>query len=134
MATVGGLRVGNAISVNQTFSTNTTTITGTVYTAPSNGYAILTVTSFSCSVGGTAVLRSFITIAGQILADTGSTSTATGRSYGPTTSNQTTSTGAAPWTMYLGPGQSIQYSAQGASGLYTGQCTFAFHGVELING
>ena len=135
MATVGGLRVGSAISVNTGITTGTgATLTGTAYTAPANGYAIITIGYITCSVTGSiANGRAYISIAGNIVADTGNTTSATSRWYGPNSYNATAATGTTPWTLYVGPGQTITYNLQGGS-TGTANASFLFSGTELING
>jgi hypothetical protein len=137
MATIGGYRIGSPVTLYSTPSFNTTSASGsaTVYTAPSNGFALLTVGAINVTASGTTFgSRGYITIAGNTVTDTGVATTSTTRYYGPNNISATSATTPSPWLLYLGPGQSISYAYSISSIAGAVSFSILFNGLEFING
>jgi hypothetical protein len=137
MATIsGGYKVNAAIAVNTSVSRTSSagTTSSAVYTAPSNGFAIINpLIMFSqCTANnigdtGAATLQ----VAGITVAT--KTVTGTGFAYWVGTDvNLAANSNQAP-VIYLGPGQSISATVTLSTSATSANCTVRFFGVEYIN-
>jgi hypothetical protein len=137
MATVsGGYKVNAAVIINNTVTRTASigTTSGVWYTAPANGFAILTVAllTTSCTVAGaggsaTAYVNGTVILSTQ-------TNTAVGTTYLGGSAQATAATGPAVSTIYLGPGQTLDYNltiTSVATGTLNATCRV--FGVEYIN-
>jgi hypothetical protein len=134
MATIaGGYKVNAAIAVNNQVSRSSVgTTTGTWYTAPSNGFAIITLSALSTAVSSASSGGSSAITIGGIPVCTQAAGTVATVYFGGSP-NSASSTGPIPPIIYLGPGQSISYdlTISGIAGAMT--ATARLFGVEYIN-
>jgi hypothetical protein len=139
MATVaGGYRINGAVLINNTVTRSSSigTTTGVWYTAPSNGFAILTVAVLeaNCSVAsGVATgsaniyVNGTVVLANKAIGSTGST-------YFGGNVQATTLTGPSGFVIYLGPGQTLDYNLNiGTAAVGTLNVNCRVFGVEYVN-
>lgn len=112
MATLNiGIKVNNAISAT------TTTNGATLYTAPSNGYAII---NLYLTTNNANSHFSQVSVGGQPVASNYAVNSANGTSQGSTTQSITNSAYANSMSLtvlgiYVGPGQSVTFQGSGAT-------------------
>ena len=137
MATIsGGYKVNAAIAINTNFSRTSSagTTTGTFYTAPSNGFAIINplilfaqcVTANPGDTGAATLQVAGITVATIAV-------TATGIKYWVGTDVNLAATLTQAPVIYLGPSQSLTATITLSTAATSANCTARFFGVEYIN-
>jgi hypothetical protein len=133
MATVaGGYKINGPVFVNSTFSRSTIGVsTGTFYTAPANGYAMITVREITVNTTGTSgSSNANISLSGMILT---STTSGTGNFYFGSVPRNNATPGVPAQVIYVGPGQSITYTLDQTTALGSLAAAVSFFGVEYVN-
>lgn len=143
MATVaGGYKVNAAINVSSNIVRSTTgTTTGSFYTAPSNGFAIITIsemyayTTTPPGVAGSQTMEIRVGGASGVPLVTKTAGAAASILYFANYGLNTAGTGSPATVIYLGPGQDLYYTVALNVGAGGGniQVTARFFGVEYTN-